>query len=181
MSPPRAPKSPTSLSFSIPPPTSPTSRKRLGRAEAAPLFAPLADQPYTSATLGGRTIGAGGANAVAEYLRALASRGSLRTLSIADVVATLPEKEAVRTLSTLATAAAAAAPTIISLDLSYLALGRNGVSACAPLFQALALRLAHLYLKRAGLGPDAARLLRIFFCIRRAQPRCERFILRLAC
>lgn len=162
MSPPRAPKSPTSLSFSIPPPASPASRTRLGRAEAAPLFAPLADQPYTSATLGGCTIGPGGANAVAEHLRALASRGSLRTLSIADVVATLPEKEAVRTLSTLATAAAAAAPTIISLDLSYNALGSKGVSACAPLFQALAPRLAHLYLKRAGLGPDSARLLRTF-------------------
>jgi Ran GTPase-activating protein (RanGAP) involved in mRNA processing and transport len=154
---------PSGVHFSVPPlPASATARKRLGRAEATQLFARLAAAPYTSAALGGCTIGDGGAGAVAEQLRLLAARASLRALSLADVVATLPEKEAVRSLSALATAAAAAAPTLTSLDLSYNALGSKGVSACAPLLQALAPTLQELYLRRSGLGPDAARLLRTF-------------------
>lgn len=155
------------LRFSV----APGTRGRVGRAEAGVLFADLGRVSYTSVALGGCSIGDGGAAVVAQLLSVLAKKWSLRTLSLADVVATLPEDEAVRTLSTLSTAAAEAKTTLLSLDLSYNALGSKGVCACAPLLEALAPTLAHLYLKRAGLGPDAMRLLRTFLISGQATTR----------
>lgn len=135
------------------------------------LFADLGRVAYTSVALGGCTIADGGAGVVAQLLRVLAKQWSLRTLSLADVVQTLSEDEAVRTLSTLSTAAAEAKTTLLSLDLSYNPLGSKGVCACAPLLEALAPTLAHLYLKRAGLGPEAMRLLRTFLISGQATTR----------
>lgn len=151
------------LHFSVPA----GSPARLGRGDAGPIFAVLATQPYTSASLGGVAISDGAATVAAQHLRSLARRNSLHTLSLADTLASLPEKEALRTLSTLAAAASDLAPSLRTLDLSHNALGPKGLAALASLLNKAGPTLTHLYLSHAGLSADAVKLLPAFLAARR--------------
>lgn len=138
----------------------------IDRAEASTTFAPLGKKPYTSVDIGGATISDGAATVAAEHLRSLARFNSLTNLSLADIVASLPADEAIRTISTLANAASTLAPSLRVLDVSDNALGSKGISALGPLLTKLAPSLSHLYLNSAGLDNGAAKLLPAFLAPR---------------
>jgi Ran GTPase-activating protein (RanGAP) involved in mRNA processing and transport len=146
------------LSFHV---TSNATRRPLSQTEASQAFSGLGEAPYVRASLGGCVIGDGAAVVVAEQLVKLASFHSLKHLSLADSFATLSDEEAVRALSVII-AAAGECLEISSLDVSENTLGSMGVSACATLFQSRRHCLQQLFLCRAGLGPDAMRLVRSF-------------------
>lgn len=155
--------SPPVLHFSIPE-VGPAAY--IDRAEASTTFAPLGKKPYTSADLGGASISDGAATVAAEHIRSLARFNSLTNLSLADIVASLPADEAIRTISTLANAASAFAPSLRVLDVSDNALGAKGISALGPLLTKLAPSLSHLYLNSAGLDNGAIKLLPAFLAPR---------------
>jgi Ran GTPase-activating protein (RanGAP) involved in mRNA processing and transport len=153
-------RGPDPLHFRLPP--DPMRNHRLSRSEALNLFAPLAEKPFTHVSLVGCALRDGAAAVVAEQLINLAGRRSLVSLSLADCVAGLPEHEALRSLSIVASAAASCEE-LNSLDLSDNSLGAKGLSACAPLFQNPVQTLRTLKMSKSALGPDSARLIRSFF------------------
>lgn len=140
----------------------PDGRQVLTRKRARELLAPLSEGKYTSVTLGGCAFGDAAAGVAGPALLALAQKDCVRSVVFADCIASLPQDEALRSLSALASSMGIC-KTLRSVDLSYNALGSKGVAACAPLIHGQRL-LEELYLVESGLAAESARLLQGYLC-----------------
>lgn len=139
----------------------PRNRETLTRKRATDLFAPASARDYAAVHVGGCAIGDAAAGVAGVELRKLAARGSVRSVVLADCIASLPEEEALRSLSTLC-AALGTADSLEEVDLSDNALGSRGLAACAPVLGGGKLR--SVVLSNNGLAADSARLVKGFLC-----------------
>eukprot|EP00177_Eucheuma_denticulatum_P007502 GFKZ01013658.1.p1 GENE.GFKZ01013658.1~~GFKZ01013658.1.p1 ORF type:complete len:685 (+),score=94.72 GFKZ01013658.1:211-2265(+) len=149
---------PTPLTFRL----QPDGRQVLSRKRARELLAPLSTAPFTSISLGGCALGDAAAGVAGPALVALANKQCLRSVTLSDCIASLPQDEALRSLSALASSIGMWKG-LHSVDLSYNALGSRGVAACAALLQGQRY-LRDLHLIEAGLAAESARLLQRYLC-----------------
>lgn len=135
---------------------SPPSREVLPRKLARNLLKPLSAEPYTTIELSGCAIGDAAAGLAGPQLVILAGKKSLRTVILADIIASLPTVEALRSLSALS-ASIGMWKGLHTVDLSHNALGSRGLAACMPILSGQPLR--QLFLSGTGLAAESARLL----------------------
>lgn len=94
---PAASSSGEGLSFRL----QPDGRQVLTRKRARELLAPLSTAPFTSISLGGCALGDAAAGVAGPALVALANKQCVRSVTFADCIASLPQDEAIRSLTTL--------------------------------------------------------------------------------
>lgn len=155
---PAASSSDEELSFSL----QPDGRQVLTRKRARELLAPLSTAPFTSISLGGCALGDAAAGVAGPALVALANKQCVSSVTFADCIASLPQDEAIRSLTTLSSSIGMWKG-LRSVDLSYNALGSIGIAHCAPLLQGQR-RLEELRLVESGLAAESARLVKGFLC-----------------
>lgn len=140
----------------------PDGRQVLTRKRARELLAPLSTAPYTLIALGGCAFGDAAAGVAGPALVALANKRCVRTVIFADCIASLPQDEAVRSLTTLSSSIGMWKG-LRSVDLSSNALGSIGIAQCAPLLQGQR-GLEELRLVESGLAAESARLIKDYVC-----------------
>lgn len=151
-----------STSFNLSFRLQPDGRQVLTRKRARELLDPLSKAPYTSISLGGCALGDGAAGVAGPALVALANKQCVRSVTLADCIASLPQDEALRSLSALASSIGMWKG-LHSVDLSYNALGSRGIAACSALLQSQR-QLRELHLIESGLACESARLLQQYLC-----------------
>lgn len=131
-----------------------TSREALTRERAEDVLRGLGEG-NTAVKLSGKSFGDGSAEVLASALEKTVP--SLRFLDMADIIASRPEDEAKRTLTTIATALACCKH-LESINLSDNALGAKGINAVGDLLKGQT-KLKELYLCNNGLAADAGTLI----------------------
>eukprot|EP00177_Eucheuma_denticulatum_P004900 GFKZ01008906.1.p1 GENE.GFKZ01008906.1~~GFKZ01008906.1.p1 ORF type:complete len:459 (-),score=93.13 GFKZ01008906.1:459-1835(-) len=131
-----------------------STREALTPSRAEALLLPLT-AGVSSAKLSGKSFGDGSAAVAATALqRAIPT---LRRLDLADIIASRPEEEAKRVLSTIADALDSCKH-LVAIDLSDNALGAKGIHAVGGLLAGQR-ELEELYLCNNGLAADAGELI----------------------
>lgn len=131
-----------------------STREALTPSRAEALLLPLT-AGVSSAKLSGKSFGDGSAAVAAAALqRAIPT---LRRLDLADIIASRPEEEAKRVLSTIADALDSCKH-LVAIDLSDNALGAKGIHAVGGLLAGQT-ELEELYLCNNGLAADAGELI----------------------
>lgn len=141
----------------------PDGREVLTRKRARELLAPLSQDSYTSISLGGCALGDAAAGVAGPALVALANKQCVRSVTLEDCIASLPQDEALRSLSALASSIGMWKG-LHSVNLSYNALGSRGIAACSTLLQGQR-ELQELHLVESGLACESARLLQQYLCL----------------
>ncbi|CAN8074539.1 unnamed protein product [Agarophyton chilense] len=145
--------SPTPKTFKLSPP----SRQVLSRKLAAKLFEPLSQQPYTTINLSGAALGDAAVSQAGPHLIALGKMKCLETVILSDIVASLSQEDALRSLNAISSSIGICKQ-LRSVDLSHNALGSNGIAACRALL-AKQPHLEKVFLSEAGLAAESVRLL----------------------
>lgn len=150
----RANASPSPKTFTLAPPEREVLKTR---KRAQDVLKDFKDTPYTTINLSGCAFGDPGANVVGPLLVKLAKQRCLETAILADIIASLPEDEALRSLSSIAKSIGVWKG-LKAVDLSNNALGSRGLAQCEALLNGQT-ALERVFLSEAGLAAESARLL----------------------
>lgn len=131
-----------------------SKREALDKTQAEQLLSPV-NEGITWLKLSGKSFGDGSAEVAAQALQRASP--TLTHLDISDVIASRPEDEAKRTLSTIADGLTSCKH-LTYLDLSDNALGAKGIRAVGHILDKQR-NLRHLYLCNNGLAADAGNLI----------------------